>query len=86
MFSLIPMQLFPGGMRLGGHGAAAAWCQGIALLGLLVLTSFVCRSPKRSVILKLAILPVGYPIVTLMTNVIPVFILHMTGSFYQPQP
>ncbi len=86
MFSLIPMHLFPGGMLLAGHGATAACCQAVALLGLLVLTFFVCRSPKRSTILKVAILPVGYPTVTLMTNLIPVLISHMTGSFYQPQP
>ena len=85
MLSLIPMQLFPGGMRLGGCGVVAASCQGMALLGLLILAVYVWRSPKQSLALKLVILPVGYPIVTLLTNLIPVFISQMTGSFYHPQ-
>ncbi|HXI71527.1 MAG TPA: hypothetical protein VNN22_14325 [Verrucomicrobiae bacterium] len=77
MFSLFPFQLFPSGMELSGHGVVAASCQGIALLALLILTICVWRSPKQSLTLKLAILFVGYPIVTLLTNIIPSYISKM---------
>jgi hypothetical protein len=82
--SLFPLQLFPGGIDLGGHGVIAASCQGTALLGLLIAAILAWRSPRQSVLLKIAVLPVGYPIAILLTNLVPVFVSKMTGSFYQP--
>jgi K+-transporting ATPase A subunit len=84
LLSLFPLQLFPGGMALGGHGVITASCQGIAILGLFIAAILVWRSPKQSSWVKIVVLPVGYPVVILLTNLIPVLVSRMTGSFYQP--
>lgn len=68
----------------GTKGIEAAWFQGIALFALLLFTVLVLRSRKSSNLAKIAVLPVGYPVVILLSNLIPNLTFMMTGSFYQP--
>jgi|SRR4051812_40770379 hypothetical protein len=61
-------------LTLVGYGPIAVISQSGALLLLIAPTPFVLRSPKVGRWVKIVYLPLGYPLVTLATNLIPGFL------------
>ncbi len=74
IFGIVPFHIgcALGGLdKLVGYSTAAVICQSVMLVLLLAGAFFVFRSPKYSVLFKIFYLPVGYPLVTATTNIIP---------------
>src|SRR6185369_15616262 len=61
-------------LTLVGYGTAAILCQSVMLSLLLAAAPFVFRSPRLRRWVKMFYLPLGYPIVTLATNLMPRFL------------
>ena len=61
-------------LTLVGYGPAAVICQSLMLLLLVVAAPFVFRSSRVRRWVKILYLPLGYPLITLATNLIPGFL------------
>ncbi|MDB6026539.1 MAG: hypothetical protein JWM68_2762 [Verrucomicrobiales bacterium] len=61
-------------LRLGGFGTAAVVCQCFMLFLLIVAAPFVFRSQRIRGWVKVLYLLLGYPLVTVATNLIPAFL------------
>ena len=79
MFSIWPFHvanalLSSPGLDLVGHGPAATAAQAIVLVAFLLAFSIILRAHRIRRVFKWLYLPVGYPVLTFLTNLGPAWI------------